>query len=138
MSFFLLYERRGSFSYFDRPHASRHTEGNERSDALCRLPLPTRGPSALHPPRRPPNASRPNGCRRRAQRRRDASGGLPRTRVILLPILEGAWPDKDEFAVSKSKRRNPSYGGGEDHASFRRLMTELMSADGTIPAVWVS
>ena len=34
---------------FDHPDASRHTEGNERSDALCRLPVPTRGPSALHP-----------------------------------------------------------------------------------------
>jgi hypothetical protein len=32
----------------------------------------------------------------------------------------------------------PSYGGGEDHASFRRLMNELMSAEGTIPAVRVS
>jgi len=38
----------------------------------------------------------------------------------------------------KASSEIPPYGGGGDHESFRRLMDELMSAEGTIPAVRVS
>ena len=47
---------------------------------------------------------------------------------ILLPILDGAYPDKDERAVSKSKRRNSTEGGGRGRSSLRGLLCDAAPA----------